>query len=356
MKRILALLASLGATACTPVWQGEPNDHFDGVQFHNDVPVQKSLGDVLRWIWTREAEPWPDQVADPGPVKPAPRVGDSQLVITAINHATTLIQISGLNVLTDPIWSERCSPVSWAGPARVHAPAIRMEDLPPIDLVLISHNHYDHLDLPTLRALEAAHAPTIVAPLNNAHIIEQAGVPRDRIIELDWWQSTQRDGLTVTATPARHWSRRGLDDARKSLWSGFWLSSNAGSVFFAGDTGYGPLFKDIHDQLGTPDVALLPIGAYEPRWFMQAQHMNPAEAVQALVDLKARRGLGIHYGTFQLTDEARDAPIKALQNALDAQEISTERFHEAVFGATYTIASSEEGTTSRAQVAATAGD
>ncbi|MEN8820076.1 MAG: MBL fold metallo-hydrolase [Abyssibacter sp.] len=337
MRRLVTLLASLTATACAPVWQGEPSDHFDGVRFHNDVPVQKSLIDVMRWMLSRDPAAWPEQLPPPEPVRPVARTGPGELIITPVNHATLLIQMDGLNVLTDPIWSKRCSPVQWAGPARVHAPAVRWRDLPPIDLVLISHNHYDHLDLATLQALESAHKPVVIAPLNNAYIIEQAGIPRGRIVELDWWERSEHAPITVTATPAQHWSRRGIDDARKSLWSGFWLQGAAGTVFFAGDTGYGPLFTQMRERLGTPDMALLPIGAYEPRWFMQAQHMNPAEAVQAFLDLGANRALGMHYGTFQLTDEARDAPLQALSEALHAQQIPSQRFEAARFGAVYRV-------------------
>ncbi|MBV61012.1 MAG: hypothetical protein CMH65_06895 [Nevskiales bacterium] len=335
MRRLLVLLASLTASACAPVWDGEPNDHFDGTRFHNDVPVQKSLIDVLRWMLSREPEAWPERVDDPPEVRPATHARDGELIVTPVNHATLLIQMDGVNLLTDPIWSQRCSPVQWAGPARVHAPAVRLDDLPPIDLVLISHNHYDHLDLPTLEALEAAHAPTVIVPLNNAYLIEQAGIPQERIIELDWWQAHAHGAVNVTATPAQHWSRRGLDDARKSLWSGFWLAGPAGTVYFAGDTGYGPLFQHMRARLGAPDLALLPIGAYEPRWFMQAQHMNPAEAVQAFVDLGADKALGMHYGTFQLTDESRTAPLEALDAARRERRIPPDRFQAAAFGAVY---------------------
>jgi L-ascorbate metabolism protein UlaG (beta-lactamase superfamily) len=230
-------------------------------------------------------------------------------------------------VLTDPIWSQRASPVSYAGPKRIRKPGLSFDRLPKIDVVLVSHNHYDHMDLPTLRSLVERDRPAIVTALGNAAYLKNKGVPD--AIELDWWRSWRLPGdcLTVTFTPARHFSARGLFDRDRTLWGGFWISAaNAPSVYFAGDTAMGVHFHFIRERLGAPDLALLPIGAYEPRWFMSEVHMNPAEAVEAHRILGARRSLAMHYGTFQMTDEAYDAPRRELAAAKQAAGIGDEEF------------------------------
>jgi L-ascorbate metabolism protein UlaG (beta-lactamase superfamily) len=236
-------------------------------------------------------------------------------------------------VLTDPIFSERCSPVSWAGPKRARPPGIALEDLPRPDVVLLSHNHYDHMDLPTLRALQARHAPRFVTMLGNAPVLAGLGIAA---VELDWWQDVTAGALRITATPARHFSARTPFDRNRALWGGFMLSVGAGMVLFAGDSGAGTHWADIRSRLGAPDVALLPIGAYEPRWFMGPVHMNPAEAVHAHLALGARRSVGMHFGTFQLTDEAIDAPVIALEAARAAARVDT--FVALGFGETATYA------------------
>ncbi|WP_338057432.1 MBL fold metallo-hydrolase [Sphingomonas corticis] len=211
------------------------------------------------------------------------------------------------------------------------------EDLPRIDAVLISHCHYDHLDVATLRRLHASHAPLMAMPLGNDAIV-RAAVPGARCVVGDWWESLPLgQGVSTTLTPARHWSNRWPGDVRMALWSGHHLTTSAGTVWFAGDTGYGDgaIFRDIRRRLGAPDVALIPIGAYEPRWFMAAQHVNPAEAVRIMRDVDARHALGIHWGTFQLTDEVRDAPRLALASALSAAGLPPRRFVAAQPGASY---------------------
>ena len=197
-------------------------------------------------------------------------------------------------------------------------PGVAFDDLPPIDVVLISHCHYDHLDVATLRRLQAVHAPLMAMPLGN-DVIVRAAVPGARCVVGDWWDRLDLgDGVTSTLTPAIHWANRWPTDVRMALWSGHWLDTPAGTVWFAGDTGYGDgaMFGQIRERLGAPDVALIPIGAYEPRWFMAAQHVNPVEAVQIFRDVEAKQALGIHWGTFQLTDENREAPRMALATAL----------------------------------------
>ena len=213
-------------------------------------------------------------------------------------------------VLTDPVFSARCSPVQWAGPRRARPPGLALAALPPVDLVVVSHNHYDHMDLPSLRALAARGTRHAITSAGNEHMLRRAGFTQ--VDALDWWESAPAGPLRVTATPARHFSRRGLFDANRSLWAGFAMQGPDGHVLFAGDSGAGPHWRDIHVRLGAPDLALLPIGAYEPRWLMAPVHMNPAEAAQAHRDLQARCSIGMHFGTFQLTDEAIDAPPRAL--------------------------------------------
>jgi L-ascorbate metabolism protein UlaG (beta-lactamase superfamily) len=313
-----------------------PSDHFDGVRFFNpgQPATDRALSELLRWKFGERPARWPTTV----PVEQArPDPAPDRLTITMIGHATLLIQAGGMNLLTDPVWSDRASPLSFAGPKRVTAPGIAFEHLPPIHAVLLSHNHYDHLDLATLRRLHAAHAPLMVMPLGNDAIVRRA-IPEARIAVGDWHDRIDlAPGLATTLTRANHWSARGLGDRRMALWAGHWLDTPAGSIWFAGDTGYGDgaIFRDIRARHGAPDVALIPIGAYEPRWFMANQHANPAEAVAILQDVGATRALGIHWGTFQLTDEPRDAPVEALAPALDAAQIPADRFVAAEAGGVY---------------------
>jgi L-ascorbate metabolism protein UlaG (beta-lactamase superfamily) len=248
------------------------------------------------------------------------------LVATWINHATFLLQSSAGNVLIDPTWGERASPFEWSGPRRVHAPGLPFGQLPRIDVVLLSHDHYDHCHLPTLRRLAAVHRPLVITPLGNAALVARAGLTR--CIELDWWQRREvAPDLQVTLTPARHWSNRLSGPRNGRLWGGFHLRCPGRTAYFSGDTGYDPVFfKDIGRALGPPDLAMIPIGAYEPRWFMAAQHCNPAEAVQIHRDVGARLSLGMHWGTFQLTDEPREAPLLALAAARSAAGLNESAF------------------------------
>ena len=244
------------------------------------------------------------------PTVPPPSVDSPSLLVTMVNHSTLLLQQRGSNILTDPIWSERTSPVAFAGPRRHRAPGVEFENLPPIDTVLLSHNHYDHLDLPTLRRLAARGGCTFVVPLGVARFLEAKGIGPTR--ELDWGDSWTAPAATIHSVPAFHFSGRGLFDRDRTLWCGYMVESPFGKVYFAADTGFGPHFNWIRERFGSPRVALLPIGAYSPRWFMGPIHMNPAEAVEAHRILGAAASIAIHHGTFQLADDAIDTPRREL--------------------------------------------
>jgi L-ascorbate metabolism protein UlaG (beta-lactamase superfamily) len=310
-----------------PYYDGPVTNHFDGSRFLNpgEPETDRSLRELLRWKRTAPRTTWPKSVPV-DPVVPDARV--QALRVTMVGHATLLIQIAGLNILTDPVWSDRASPLSFAGPKRVTAPGIALDDLPPIDAILLSHNHYDHLDVATLRILHARHDPLIVTPFGNDSIVHRH-IPTARIKAGDWGDHFEiAPGAEAHIVPALHWSSRGPRDRRMALWGGFMLRAAGKLVYFAGDTGYGTgnIFRAVRAQFGPTDVALLPIGAYDPRWFMAAQHTNPDEAIQIMLDLEARAALGIHWGSFKLTDEEWEDPVLQLNNGLAARGIDPDRF------------------------------
>ncbi|GGE51931.1 membrane protein [Agaricicola taiwanensis] len=314
-------------------YKGPASDHFDGKRFFNpDHPsTDRSILQLLRWRFGPRPARWPSDVPVQ-PVKPDRTVAGCRA--TMVGHATVLLQVGGLNILTDPLWSERASPFSFMGPRRVAAPGIAFDDLPPIDLVLISHNHYDHLDGGTLARLHARDRPRIVTPLGN-DIILRRFIPDAEITAGDWGDSVAvKGGGTVHLVPARHWSARGPGDRREALWCGFVLKVVDATIYFAGDTGYGDgaIFREIRRLHGAPDLALIPIGAYEPRWFMADQHCDPEEAVKILIDLDARRAMGLHWGVIQLTGEPRDEPADHLRRVLAESGIDPARMIAAAPG------------------------
>jgi L-ascorbate metabolism protein UlaG (beta-lactamase superfamily) len=297
--------------------------HYDGRRFFNPgAPNAPPVWMLPRMLLTRRA-PWPREVPAE-PRRPATPWGAGDVIVTFIGHASFLIQIGTTGLLIDPIYSERASPVRFAGPRRVRGPGVRFADLPSIAIVLLSHNHYDHCDRATLQLLERRFRPQFVTPLGNRALLESFGIRR--IEEIDWWDEAKSIPLAVTLTPAQHFSARGPFDRNRALWGGFLIATAAGRILFAGDSGYGPHFRGIRERAGAIDLALLPIGAYEPRWFMQGIHMNPAEAVQAHLDLEARQSLGMHFGTFQLTPEAIADPLTALEAARQARGVPAARF------------------------------
>ncbi len=325
-KAVIVGLAAAGTAAAAvllagrhfsaPRYDGPPSEHFDGRRFRNLRPIDHAS--VLRWILTREPGPWDEWLdAEPGPAPPE-RVGRGALRVTFVNHATVLIQIDGVNVLTDPIWSARTSPVGWAGPRRRRPPGIRLADLPPIDAVLVSHNHYDHLDLPTLRHLAGRFAPTIYTGLGNDRLLRAKGI--GRAVPLDWWESRAlAPGLTVHFVPAQHFSSRGTADRDATLWGGFVLESEAGAVYFAGDTGWGPHFARLRERFPRIRLALLPIGAFRPEWFMSPVHIGPEDAVRAHRELGAAASMVMHFGTFPLGDDGMTEAPDRLRAILERE-------------------------------------
>ncbi|MEB3197694.1 MAG: MBL fold metallo-hydrolase [Candidatus Sericytochromatia bacterium] len=309
-----------------PTYPGPISDHFDGAVFSNLAPFPpRNPMDLLRWRLSSDSKPWPEWV----PLAPGRRVPPKRshsLRITFINHATTLIQLDGINLLTDPVYSERVGPFGWLGPARHQAPGVPFEALPPIDAVLVSHSHYDHMDLATIARLQERDQPIVMAGLGTRGLFQKQGLPHARLVELDWWQTHPVRGVQITFTPAQHWSARALRDRRRMLWGSFMVSGVRQQAYFAGDTGAGPHFKLIRDRLGQPDVALLPIGAYEPRWFMKPQHLNPDDAVEAHRALAAESSIGIHWGTFKLSGEGLRQPVDDLRKACQARGISPTSF------------------------------
>lgn len=322
MAGLLAGGLLLAAGSLDPGGLDRPrSDHFDGERFSlpgNPGIGSKSLADLWRWQSTREPAAWPDTVPV-APVVPQARVNGGRIQATMVGHATVLVQTQGLNILTDPIWSERASPLPFAGPKRVTAPGVRFVDLPKIDLVLLSHGHWDHMDVPTLKRLWDRDQPLILVPLGHGAMLADAGI---QTRELDWGEAADAGPLKVVAEPVYHWTSRWWVDRNRGLWAGWTLVAPGGNIYFAGDTGYGDgaLFRAVRRH-GPVRLALLPVGAYAPRWFMAEQHMNPAEAVMAMADLGANQALGLHWGTFQLTDEGRETPRAELRVALDKADV-----------------------------------
>lgn len=311
-------------------YSGPVSDHFDGTHFFNPGGEEpRGTFDLLRWKLGNGNIPWPDTFASPFPqAVPEARVTGNRLVVTMVGHASILIQVAGLNILTDPVWSERTSPFAWAGPKRVNPPGIRMDDLPPIDIVLVTHNHYDHLDLETLSVLQGSVKPHFVTPLGNDAII-RTRLPDARITVMDWGgRQAVAPGVAFHCEPCHHWSARGLGDRRKALWAAFVFETPAGGIYHIGDTGFhdGTNYRAAREKHGGFRLANLPFGAYEPRWFMKAQHQNPEEAVEGMQLCGASFVAGHHWGTVKLTDEGIEQPVELLHAALDARGLGRDRF------------------------------
>jgi L-ascorbate metabolism protein UlaG (beta-lactamase superfamily) len=338
-RRLLASLAGLGAAIGVPLfwlsrmktYSGPVSDHFDGERFFDpDGVPPKPPTSILRWQLSsdRKRAIWPDWVPSPYADTPPARVDGDKVRFAFVGHASWLIQTAGLNILVDPVWSERASPFSFAGPKRRNDPGIAFEVLPKIDVVLVSHGHYDHLDTATLSRLAKTFAPRVITPLGNDVTMRTAddAIKADAF---DWHDRVELgNGVAATLVPTRHWSARGLFDRNRALWASFVLETPAGKIYIVCDSGYGDgkHFRRVAEAHAPLRLAILPIGAYEPRWFMRDQHMNPEDAVKALADCGAEQALAHHHGTFQLTDEAIDAPEIALGEALAAANVPPEKF------------------------------
>lgn len=279
---------------------------FDGKVYRTPLTHTHSYSEIWEYITSGGGKPWPSRVEiKPGP-KPPTRVTGGKLRVTWVNYSTMLVQMDGVNILTDPVWSSITGPLG-LGPRRVHEPGLRLEDLPKLDAVVVSHNHFDHLDLPTLKLLAKAHNCPIIVPSRNGRLLQAEGLGRIR--ELDWWEDMELPGgFRITAVPARHWSQRGLRDVNQALWCSFVLEGPSGKVFFAGDTGFGTHFTQIREVCGPMRAALLPIGTYEPRAFMKHAHMNPEEAMQAAIMLGAKTIVPMHSGPFPKGTKATRRP------------------------------------------------
>ncbi|HEV2576480.1 MAG TPA: MBL fold metallo-hydrolase [Acidobacteriaceae bacterium] len=285
-----------------------------GTFFNPNAPKQR-LSTILRWLATRRIGYWPRFVnAPPGP-KPLAVVSGQEVVVTFVNHATFLLQTAGKNILIDPVWSERASPVTFLGPRRHRNPGIRFDDLPQIHSILISHNHYDHLDIPTLRRLAARHSPTVFCPLGVGRLLFKAGFTD--VQEMDWQQRRPCQNFTLHCMPAQHFSSRSPFDRNRTLWCGWVISTALGHIYVAGDTGFGEHFAEAAERFESFVVALLPIGAYEPEWFMGSFHMTPEQAVKAQQTLNASVAIAMHFGTFALADESMAAPVQRLKAELE---------------------------------------
>jgi L-ascorbate metabolism protein UlaG (beta-lactamase superfamily) len=312
-----------------PYYSGPTSDHFDGVRFFiGEFAKDKSPFALMQWQLAGGKAAWPTSLpafTD----KPPQRVNGSALRVSYVGHATLLIQTHGLNLLIDPVWAERASPFQFAGPKRANAPGIALDDLPPLDAILISHNHYDHLDLATVGSLAKSHPKALIlTPLGNDAIMLGA-VPADRIRTFDWGGKFDLGpGASVHFEPCYHWSARSLFDKRMALWCAFVIETPSGKIYHIADTGFGDgaPFREAQEKHGPFRLAIIPIGAYEPRWFMEDFHVNPTEAVKILQVCGAEQALAHHWGTFQLTDEAHDEPPRKLEEALVRENISPSRF------------------------------
>ena len=289
-------------------------DRFDDRSFNN-----KSFFDVLKWRLNSDPGLWPNFI-ELDTLKFLPnKISDDQIIY--INHSSFLYRGKDYNILFDPIYSEFASPVKFAGPKRVHDPILAYDLLPNIDFVLISHNHYDHMDIPTLINLWKDYNPIFVVGLNSEKYLRSKIDSNIRIIELDWGETVKKNNLEISFEEAQHWSKRGIFDNNYMLWGSFVVKSNEKLVYHAGDTGYGDHFQNTHKKYGDFDFVMLPIGDYEPGWFMKDSHMNPEEAFSAFNDLKAKLGVGMHFNTFRLADnsytQVQDDFLKAAEENLE---------------------------------------
>jgi L-ascorbate metabolism protein UlaG (beta-lactamase superfamily) len=312
-----------------PYYSGPVSDHFDGTRFFvPGLSTDKGLLELLRWRFLGRRTPWPESFPSPFRDGPPERVLGDALRVSYVGHATLLVQTAGVNLLIDPVWSQRASPVSWAGPKRVNAPGLSLADLPPLDAILVSHAHYDHLDVVTLAALARMRPCRVITALGNDAVMRRHD-PTIAAEAYDWGARVEvAPGVAVHVEPANHWSARSLRDRRMTLWCAFAIETPFGRIHHIADTalGDGSIFDRVREKHGPLRLAVIPIGAYEPRWFMGGQHVDPAQAVEVWQRCGAAYALGHHWGTFQLTDEGVEEPPNALRAALAGSALDPARF------------------------------
>ncbi len=320
---VVLITMVIGWWLSAPVYKGPVSDHFDGKRFLNPGGARAGgFGDLMKWMRTREQGEWIERTDLPRHPLPPDRVNGDSLVVTFVGHSTFLIQTQGLNILTDPVWSERASPVSFAGPKRMHPPGISFGELPKIDFVMLSHNHYDHLDIKTMQRLSREHGVQVYCPLGVGQYLERKGI--QRVTEMDWWdESTIQPGLKIVCTPAQHFSGRGMFDRDRTLWAGFALLADSGSIYYSGDTGYGDFFGEIASKIAPVRLSFLPIGAYKPEWFMAPIHTSPSEALNIHQVMQSPLSIAMHFGTFPLADDGMVEAAEELQNEASKRSIGS---------------------------------
>ncbi len=332
VRGIMVCCVCMAFLSCSTHSVNAEKPHHTDNGFTNDhLKEEKGFFSFLKWRWQRWGKDIPSEEDYDFPLAendPAfLRANREKITLTWIGHATLFLQIGGKNILTDPHFSERASPVQWAGPKRVVPPGIPLGELPPIDIVVISHDHYDSLDEDTIEKLRqrtGGEKTRFYVPLGFRPWLNDRGVTR--VIELDWWDDARDDDLTITAVPMQHWSKRSIFGKNNTLWAGWAISTKEFRFFFAGDSGYGSHFQDLGQRLGPFDLAAIPIGAYEPRWFMKDHHMNPEEAVQVHIDTGSKKSVAMHWGTFILTDEPLDEPPRRLEAAKNDKGLTSDAF------------------------------
>ncbi len=333
-RDIIVILISLVSFSCSTAPGYPRSDHFDGKKFFNpDTRVGHGFLDTIKWLWEMDVVRWPQWIEDQPREKLLQRIGRGRIRITYINQGTTLIQLDNCNILTDPIWSDKAGPYSWLGVKRVRKPGIPFDDLPPVDLILISHDHYDHLDIQTLKKLYKIKQPKIITGLGIKRILNSEGI--FNVTELDWWENCPYKGreILITFVPASHSSGRGIFDTNRTLWGGFVIKGKSGTIYFAGDSGYADFVNTIKKTFPQITVSLLPLGSYEKRWYMKHQHMNPSDAVKIHKILNSQISMGIHFATFlEHPEQSIDAHEKDLKIALKKYSFSESCFIVPKFG------------------------
>jgi L-ascorbate metabolism protein UlaG (beta-lactamase superfamily) len=312
-----AVLMAACTAAVLPYYRGPRTDHFDGRHFFNEEPFEEQQpSELARWQLDRHRGKWPDSAAIPAPAPPA-RVGGGALRVTMVNHATVLLQMDSLNILTDPVWSAKVGLEGQFGVRRHRPPGIPFDSLPRIDIVLVSHDHYDHMDLPSLRRLQQRYHPRIITGLGNPGYLATQGIQGAE--QLDWWQSASlARGVRLTAVPARHWSGRTLGDRYERLWEGFVIEGARDTVYFAGDTGWGRMYRELHARWSRFTLALLPVAPFRPRWYMARKHLSPDDAVRVAIETRSAMVIPIHWGTFELGDDGESEAVDTLRAAVSA--------------------------------------